>query len=87
MSSAVPIAPCHQMSGGAGKLAVNKRWLCPLIHQHSRQPAATAESDPTETQSIANVVYSGSVHGEVRLLHWRRRIPNSKPDRRSLVQT
>ena len=69
LSSAVPVAPCHKISGGVGKLAVNKRWLCSLIHQHSRQPAATAESDPTEKQSIANVVYSGSGHGEVTLLH------------------
>ena len=67
LSSAIPAAPCHKLSGGVGKLAVNKRWLCSLIHQHSRQPAATAESDPTETQSIDNVVYSGSVHGEVTL--------------------
>lgn len=87
LSSAVPAAPCHKISGGVGKLAVNKRWLCSLIHQHSRQPTATAESDPTEKQSIDNVVYYGSVHGEVTLLHWRCDIRKSKPDRRCLFQT
>lgn len=69
LSSAVPAAPCHKISGGVGKLAVSKRWLCSLIHQHSRQPAATTESDPTETQSIDNIVYSAPVYGEVTLLH------------------
>jgi hypothetical protein len=58
LCSTVPAVPCHQISGGVGKLAVNKRWLCSLIHQHSTQPATTAESDPTERQSIDTVSFT-----------------------------
>jgi hypothetical protein len=52
---------------GLVNLAVNKRWLCSLVHQDSRQPAANAESEPTEKQSIdmRAVVYNSEVKGGV----------------------
>jgi hypothetical protein len=54
-------------------LAVNKRWLCSLVRQDSRQPAANAESDPTEAQSIdmRAVVYNSEQEGEVMGFDWR----------------
>jgi hypothetical protein len=54
-------------------LAVNKRWLCSLVRQDSRQPAANAESDPTEAQSIdmRAVVYNSEGEGEVTGFDWR----------------